>query len=172
MNAASFNRATQVMRRRIAGMVGRAVLTAIDDGEGIQLVQLDGLADETHDGVERMQDYGFTSVPLPGAEAAVVFAGGVRSHGLVVAVGDRRYRLKGLQAGEVAIYDDQGQKVHLTRDGIVIETTKPLTISAESVLIEADTVNLGGDGGPAVARVGDTVAGGVITEGSAKVFAA
>jgi phage baseplate assembly protein V len=172
MNAQAFTRATQGMRRRISAMVGRAVLTSIEDAGGIQLLQIDGLADETHDGVERLQDYGFTSVPFPGAEAAVMFAGGLRSHGLVVAVGDRRYRLKGLREGEVAVYDDQGQKLLLGRDGIAIETTKPLTITAETVLIEADAVNLGGAGGPKVARVGDTVAGGVITTGSAKVFAA
>ncbi|WP_431477838.1 phage baseplate assembly protein domain-containing protein [Massilia eburnea] len=58
---------------------------------------------------------GFTSVPKPGAEGVVVFVGGNRDHGLVIAVEDRRFRLKGLASGEVAIYDDQGQKVHLTR---------------------------------------------------------
>lgn len=35
-------------------------------------------------------------------------------------VADRRFRLKGLARGEVALYDDQGQSVILTRAGIVI----------------------------------------------------
>ena len=35
-------------------------------------------------------------------------------------VSDRRYRLKGLARGEVAVYDDQGQSVTLTRAGIVV----------------------------------------------------
>jgi phage gp45-like len=43
------------------------------------------------------------------------------SHPIVLVVGDRRYRLKNLQDGEVAIYDDLGQKVHLTRDGIRVD---------------------------------------------------
>ncbi|HAN6180371.1 baseplate assembly protein, partial [Escherichia coli] len=30
-------------------------------------------------------------------------------------------RLKGLQTGEVAVYDDQGQSVTLTREGIVVD---------------------------------------------------
>ena len=72
--------------------------------------------------VERFQEYGFTSVPKNGAEAVLVAVGGSREHGLVVAIDDRRYRLKGLAAGEVALYDDQGQKVHLKRDGIYAET--------------------------------------------------
>ena len=102
----------------------------------------------------------------------MVFAGGLRSHGLVIAVEDRRYRLRDLKDGEVALYDDLGQVVHLTRDGIRIATSKPLTIAAESVLVEAASIDLGGEGGPAVARVGDTVEGGVITSGSDKVRAA
>lgn len=44
-----------------------------------------------------------------------------RSHAVVVTVSDRRYRLKGLQTGEVAVYDDQGQSVTLTREGIVVD---------------------------------------------------
>ena len=33
----------------------------------------------------------------------MVFTGGNRSHGALVVVGDRRYRLKGLKEGEVAL---------------------------------------------------------------------
>lgn len=51
----------------------------------------------------------------------VLFPGGDRSHGMAVIVADRRYRLKGLARGEVAIYDDQGQSVTLTRGGIVVD---------------------------------------------------
>jgi phage baseplate assembly protein V len=169
------------MRRSIQNMVGRAILSAIDDSTGIQSLQIEGLADEIHDNVERLQDYGFTSVPLAGAEAAVVFVGGLRSHGLVVAVGDRRYRIKGLKPGEVAVYDDQEQQIVLTRDGIEIRSPKKVTVEAEGellvksaakVTVEAPAVDLGGAGGKAVARVGDPVANGVITAGSAKVKAA
>lgn len=159
------------IKRRVQNMVGRAVLSAIDDDAGIQALQIEGLADEVQDGVERLGDYGFTSHPLPGAEAAVVYAGGLRSHGLVVAVGDRRYRLRGLKLGEVAMYDDQGQAVHLTRDGILVKSTGKVTIEAPEVLVDSPSVKLGGDG-PAVARVGDPVANGKIAAGSTKVKAA
>ena len=47
-----------------------------------------------------------------------------------------------------------------------------VTVDAEVATIAADTVNLGGTGGAKVARVGDTVSGGVITSGSDKVKAA
>lgn len=45
-------------------------------------------------------------------------------------------------------------------------------VVADVATITADTVNLGGTGGAAVARVGDSVSGGVITSGSSKVKAA
>lgn len=144
MDVRTFDRFAQKMRRKISGMVGRAVLTAVDDSMGIQSMQIEGLADEAHDGVERMQDYGFTSHPFAEAEAVVVFATGLRSHGLVVAVGDRRYRLKGTEPGEVAMYDDQGQVIHLKRDGILVHTDKKLTIEAgEELLIKGEaTLNV------------------------------
>jgi phage baseplate assembly protein V len=177
-----FERQAGRFKRRVFGMVGRAILTAIDDAQGIQALQVEGLSDEVHDGVERMQDYGFTSHPFEEAEAVVVFAGGLRSHGLVVAVGDRRYRLKNLEQGEVAIYDDQEQVVHLKRDGVLVHTDKKVTIEevlidgqstitiqgtddlliksdskitldAPTIVLDSDDVQLGGAGGPAVADV-------------------
>ena len=157
---------------RIKLMVGRGVIAGVDDATKMQNVQVDVLADETHDGVERFQSYGLTSVPHPGAETVVVFAGGLRSHGLAIVVDDRRYRLTGLQGGEVALHDDLGQVVHLTRDGIRIATSKDVTVEAVNVKILADHLDLGGEGGAGVARIGDTVADGVITGGSEKVFAA
>lgn len=157
---------------RIQMMVGRAVISAVNDTLKAQALQVELLDGEAQDGIENYQSYGFTSVPLSGAEAVIAFVGGLRSHGICIGTVDRRYRLKGLQPGEVALYDDQGQKVVIGRDGIIIETEKPIIVRAESVLVEADAVDLGGSGGPAVARVGDTVAGGVITSGSEKVTAA
>ena len=44
-------------------------------------------------------------------------------------------------------------------------------VATSAVTVTAPTVSLGGPGGKAVARVGDTVANGVITSGSAKVSA-
>lgn len=72
-------------------------------------------------GVEHLEPYGFTARANSGAEAVVLFPDGDRSHAVVVTVSDRRYRLKGLQTGEVAVYDDQGQSVTLTREGIVVD---------------------------------------------------
>ena len=107
------------IRTKIRLMWTRAVFTAVRDGEGLQIIQVTGLPGEILDDVERFQNYGFTSVPLPGAEAIIGFIGGSRSHGVAVAADDRRHRKRGLQPGESAQYSDEGDFVHLKRGRII-----------------------------------------------------
>lgn len=142
---------------RIRNMVARAVINLINDAQKMQAAQVDLLADETQDDVERFQNYGFTSVPFSGAEGVMLSVGGTRSHGILIAVDDRRYRLTGLPDGEVAVYDDRGQAVHLKRDGIEIRSPDEVVVIAPIVTVEAAEVNLGGEGGAKVARIGDDV---------------
>jgi len=115
----AINKVTAPLARRVGLMVARGVLSLANDALKLQSVQVKLLDGEVRE-MERFQDYGFTSAPLVGAEVAAVFVGGNRDHGLVLAIDDRRYRIKGLQAGEVAIYDDLGHAITLTRAGIVI----------------------------------------------------
>lgn len=115
---------------RVRNMVARAVLSAVNDAAGIQMVKLSLLSKETKDGAERFQNYGFTSVPMPGAEGVALFVGGLRSHAVVVAMDDRRYRIKGLQAGEVAIYTDEGDSIVLKRGRLIEVTTDTLVVNA------------------------------------------
>lgn len=113
------------LRTRIANMVARAVVRLVDDEGKLQVVQLGVLEGETRDGCERFQEYGFTSVPLPGAEAVVLFVGGRRDHPLVVAVDDRRHRKPGLEPGESAIYNHKGSCVVCRADGSIEVTAAP-----------------------------------------------
>lgn len=121
---------TESLRGKINLMIGRAVLSAIRDTGAIQTAQAQILADEIHDDVERVQEYGFSSVPIPGAEAVIVFQGGNRDHGLIIATDDRRYRLKNLENGEVALYTDEG-------DSIVFRRGKIIEIQTDTLKIEA-----------------------------------
>lgn len=115
--------------RQIRTLAGRAVIRLVNDTLKEQAVQIDMLAGETRK-AERYQHYGFTSVPFAGAEAIAISIGGSRDHLVIVADGDRRYRLKGLADGEVAIYDDMGQVVHLKRSGIEVYGTVKVTVDA------------------------------------------
>lgn len=118
------------LARRISLMIGRAVLTAADDEAKRQLVQFAALQGEIKDGVERMQQYGFSSNPLPGAQVLFVSVGGNRDHPVALSVDDPRHRVKGLQPGEVAIYTDEGDTIILKRGRTVEITTQTLLVKA------------------------------------------
>ena len=122
-------------------MVARAVVQLVTDSSKLQTVQLGILADETREGCERFQQYGFTSVPLAGAEAVAVFVGGRRDHGLVIAVDDRRYRKKGLQPGEVALYQKDGHFVLLKSDRTVMDAPE-LRLGSDSAANYVALANL------------------------------
>lgn len=118
--------------RRLRLALGRGIVRLVSDAAGIQTVQLSLMENEVRSDLERFQEYGFTSVPLDGAEAAVIFMGGNRDHGIVVAVDDRRYRLKGLAAGEVALYTDEGAKIVLKRGKIIEVECDQFVVNAET----------------------------------------
>jgi len=125
-------------------------MALVDDGKKLQQVQVELLADEVKDSVERFQQYGFTSVPLTGAETVCVFLGGGRDHGIVVAIDDRRYRLTGLENGDVALYTDEGTKIVLGRDRTITvdcdtwnETSKEtVTVKTKAFKVECETLDL------------------------------
>ena len=123
------------LQRRIMLIIGRAVIKAVNDDSKMQALQISLLNGELRDGVERVQNYGFTSHPHNGAEGVCLFVGGDRSHGLVIAVDDRRYRLKGLKQGEVAIYSDEGDSIVLKRGNEIEINTKHFEVNTKTVKI-------------------------------------
>lgn len=143
------------LRRRIQLMVGRAIVAAIDDSDGIQRLQITLSGDETKDDVERIGQYGLASVPKEGAETVVLFLGGTRDHGVVIACDDRRCRLKGLQEGEVALYTDEGDKIHLKRGNKIDIETGELTVKVSKFLVETGKVSITNPTGELVAVLSD-----------------
>lgn len=106
--------------RRMQLVVGRGRIKTGSDAGLVQTQQVQLGALEIRDNTLRIAEYGFTSMPLPGCHAVVIFVGGDRSNGVIVGTNDQNHRLKNLQPGEVAIHDDQGQSIYITRNGIVI----------------------------------------------------
>lgn len=118
-------------------ILNRALLSLVDDTKSVQLLQIEILDGETKSGVERVQNYGFTSVPRAGGEVVAVFINGNRDQGLVVAVDDSRVRLKNLPEGASAMYHYSGHKIVMTDDGIEVTgaNDKPFNITAKNVNI-------------------------------------
>lgn len=116
---------------RVMMMFGRGVLRGVNDSSGRQQLQVELLKGELRDGVEHMQNYGFTSHPK-GGDVAVAFIGGNREQGIVLVVDDRRYRIS-LEPGEVAIYDDQGNKIELLRDMVKVTAVQHVEVTAPTI---------------------------------------
>lgn len=148
---------------RLSDFFARGVMTLADGAKKMRSVQVRLLADEVRDDLEHVEPYGFTSEPHPEAEAFALFFDGDRSHGIVFTIADRRYRLKSLKTGEVAIFDDLGQKVHLTRGGLEVYTPGWLhaTVDKDAEIIVGGNVTetVGGD-------VSATVSGNVTLKAS------
>lgn len=140
MTLSDLQRLLRPLGKQLANLVSRAVVSRVDDGTKFQTLQVKAGVDEVRDGLERFQQYGLTSVPAPDAEAVVLFVGGRRDVGYVVAVDDRRYRPTGLAEGEVALYNKAGALVVLKADGSI--EVNPAPGQVVKLAGEADAVAL------------------------------
>ena len=181
--------------RRIVGLVGRGRLKTIDDSGSVQLGQVDlgpkgtdGSPLQLRDKTSILGLFGLASRPPTDSDCVVLFVGGSRERAVVLGHGHQASRFKNLGVGDSALYDVRGAYVWLKPTGLVIDAAGlnvtiqnanninitavgTVTVTAPHVTVSSNDVNLGGTGGAAVARVGDTVSGGVITGGSSHVKA-
>lgn len=112
----------------------RGILQQVIEG-AIKRFSAFGRTDETISDREYFQHYGFTSRPKPGAECIIIKEG---NHIIMIASDDRRYRIA-LDEGEVALYTDEGDKVHLKRDrNIEIVAGAKITITAPEAEISGN----------------------------------
>ena len=102
--------------RLIRGQCRASTVLRVNDSMSIQKVQVETLSGEVSE-IDRVQNYGFTSVPHANSKGVNVALGGNTNSYVAITIDDARYRLQGLENGEVALYDDQGQKVHFKRNG-------------------------------------------------------
>ena len=151
--------------RRVQLMSSWGRVTFSDDSRSAQLLQVKLNDSETRDDTPRIAEFGLTSRPPEGSDVLVVFLGGDRSKGVVVATAHQASRPKGLLAGETMLYDLWGKSVYLTKDGGIVVEAKgaPVTVNnATTVTINAaESVELDT---PLLHVTGDIVAGGNITD--------
>lgn len=118
----------------------RTIITSVIEGV-IKRFTGSGRHGESFTDREYFQHYGFTSRPLQGAEGILLIE---NNKIYLIASDDRRYRIT-LEEGEVALYTDEGDKIHLKRDKeIHISTGNKLTIDATNEVVintENATVN-------------------------------
>ncbi len=122
------------MSQFVTGMIARGVVVLANAGRKLQALQLRLTAREFKDNMEHFEPYGYTSCPKGGAEAVVAFLGGDRSHGVVLMVSDRRFRLQGLKPGEVALYTDEGDALVFKRGRIAELTTGTFRVNATDAI--------------------------------------
>ncbi len=137
MTTRLFHKMLAPVNRAISNMALRASVVLVNSAGKMQALQLKLRNGEAKENVEHFEPYGFTSKAHAGAEAVTLFFNGDRSHGVAVVVADRRYRLQALQSGEVALYDDQGQVIHLKRDKVLIETPLDFEVRAKNIKLHA-----------------------------------
>lgn len=125
--------AIEQMMRRISTMLWRGRITSVNDGGNVQIVQVKLNPQEVKD-APRLAEYGFSSSPPIGSDMVMVCLAGNRSNGVVVATNHQSSRIKGLSTGEVAVYDNKGQSIRLTSEGIVI--TAPLGVKYDTPKME------------------------------------
>jgi phage gp45-like len=107
----------------------RVTVPEVDDTKLMQESQGNFMANEARSAIESPQNYGFTSVVRDAvkdaqgkiqqsAETFVSFMGGNRSFPVFGNMDDRRFRLKELQKGDVAMFDYFQHQFHMNTDGI------------------------------------------------------
>ena len=144
----NLNRLLDPIRRRIATLVSRAVLAAVNAAPGCQTLQVTILADEPQVDVEHMEPYGFTSNPPAGAEGVILNVAGQRGAAVGLNFGNRSVRVTGLKNGEVGIFTDEGDKITLKRDRhIEVETLHLLVKAEEDIEMETKTYTVKASGG-------------------------
>ena len=139
--------AIERMYRRILLVIGRGrIKTGSDDGP-VQMHQIRLSRFETFDDIPRLSEYGFNSMPPPESDAVLVFAGGNRRDGVIVATGNQQFRMRSMKPGEVSISDNLGQSIYLTQQGIVIDGAGlPILVqNTPSVTLDTPTVHATGD---------------------------
>lgn len=114
------NRLLESLKKSLRLLVGKCVIEAASkDSDGVN-VDFVMLGNERHSGVKLMQHYGFASVPKKGSLGVALFVGGARDNGILVASQGAPDGIPALDAGEVALFSEFGQKVILDKNGDVV----------------------------------------------------
>lgn len=109
---------------KVNSLVFRGVVEKVNDSKDLQILTLNIGGGNLVSKIERVQNYGFTSHPVKGAQTVILFPGGNKSSGLAIAVDDGNYRIE-LDEGEAALYSKFGNLIKMKSDGSIEISTLP-----------------------------------------------
>lgn len=127
--------------------------------------------------VSILQNYGFYSNPPVGSEVVLITSDDDLDSAYGIA-DDSENRPQDLKSGECSMENTvAGTRIRLRSDGVieilsttsvVVKATESISFTSPSIILDGAIVAGGVSGGQPIARVGDTVSGGVITSGSSR----
>jgi phage gp45-like len=131
----------------LRGQVVRGVVHGLDDAGGQQRAVVETHEGVVRSGVEVVLPYGLASRPAPGGATILLAVGGDQGDQVALPVaGGARLGLLGL--GEVALYTDEGTRVHLASGGqvrIAAATEIAVQVGGTVLRVTAAGVQLEGD---------------------------
>lgn len=160
------------LERRLANTVRLGRVIEVDAGRGLVRLQVNELETDWLPWTTQAGEINVFVPPSVGQQMMLVSPSGEPGQGWAVPAGfSNQFAQPHDQAGEMKVTHGG---VSIFSDGDVLKVTAPkVEVHANEALVEADRLDLGAAGGPAVARIGDSVScGAVITSGSGRVFAA
>lgn len=140
------------IRRKLAGirLAFRGVVTLVKAAGSVQLVQLDGLSGEQLQDAEVFQQFGFTSNVPPGSAAIILPLGGKTAHSIIIATEHGTYRMKNLESGETAIYNQWGDHVLFKKNrrmqivsSAAVDITTPEVTMSGNLAVSGNIVSQG-----------------------------
>lgn len=103
----------------LRGQAVRGFVTAIRDDGLAQAVDVETHEGVLRSGVEVLQQYGVTSRAPDGAIVVLLALGGDQGDQVALPVACPSGRMGGLQAGEVALHDAAGNRIHIKAGGVI-----------------------------------------------------
>lgn len=120
------------IKRRILGIVSRGTVRVVNDTTNTQTVQMELPNGEVTFNIPNLQPFGFSSVPLAGADGVHLCIGSNRNNSVAVSVNDHRYRPKNNIPGTVCLHTQNAVLVRCLPDGTVEIGEEPSEFAARA----------------------------------------
>jgi phage baseplate assembly protein V len=107
---------------RVKNILSQGLIRSVDDSTDIQLVKVAGKSGDVSDEIERIQNYGLSSVPPNDCESIIARLNGDTESSFVIACDNCSDRPKGKDIGDTNLYSIHGQNIEMNSSGNTIAT--------------------------------------------------